>query len=466
MRIKPLSHLILASAVLVTPIASSATAHASETQNSHKEATSKDTQSPKDKGQKTKASTKDNVSKPIDFDKAKKMSPKEIKESLTSKDKKLLDKDINDSGSKNKVNDRQSSPQPKMRMAFSRQSSINNYIKNNNFKPAPIKEDRRIDNLPKYNYKTGKYVGVVIHDTANDNSTLDGEVNYMYNNYQNAFVHAYVDGSQIRQTAPADYLSWGVGPIGNSSFYNIELVHAHSYNEFAKSVNNDAYLTAYMLKRNGLKPKLADTNGGRGTIISHNGVSKYYGGTDHTDPISYFQRWGYDMQQYTDLVQYHYDKLNGITNAPSDKIKGDTHKMVKGDTLYNISKRSGVSVANLKKYNNIKDVKNLKIGTVLKLKPSTTTISGDKHKVVKGDTLYSISKKSGVSIDNLKKWNHLKDNTIHINQVIYLVPSHQVQKGETLYRIAKANNMSVTQLKKINNLKNDTIKIGQMLKLK
>lgn len=40
---------------------------------------------------------------------------------------------------------------------------------------------------------------------------LDGEVNYMYSHWQNAFVHAYADYKEIRQTAPADYLAWGAG---------------------------------------------------------------------------------------------------------------------------------------------------------------------------------------------------------------------------------------------------------------
>ena len=40
-----------------------------------------------------------------------------------------------------------------------------------------------------------------MHDTANDNSTIEGEINYMRNNYTNAFVHAFVDGNRIIETA-------------------------------------------------------------------------------------------------------------------------------------------------------------------------------------------------------------------------------------------------------------------------
>lgn len=407
------SYFILAGALLSSSVMTSTSAHASEVQNAHHSATKTNTQPIKDKGRVAKSQTKDNTSQPLDFNQARHMSPQELKSQLTSKDRKILDKDINDNHSEQHVHDRINTTSNRMAVPYSgTTSNINNYIKQHHLKPAPIKEDARIDNLPKYNYKSGQYIGVVIHDTGNDQSTLDGEVNFMYNHWQNAFVHAYVDGHQIRQTAPADYLAWGCGSVGNPFFYQIEMVHAHSLDEFAKAVNNDAYLTAYILKRHNLKPQLANTHGGKGTIISHNGVSKYYGGTDHTDPVGYFQRYGYNMTQYTELVKHYYNQLSGI-NHQSDK-----------------------------------------------------KTSKDYHKVTQKDTLYKISKRYGVSVDNLKDWNHLKDNTIYVGQHIYVVPSHQVQKGETLYRIAKSHNMSVKQLKSINHLKSNTIHIGQTLKLK
>ena len=45
-----------------------------------------------------------------------------------------------------------------------------------------------------------------MHDTANDNSTIDGEIAFMKRNYNSAFVHAFVDGNRIVETAPTDYL--------------------------------------------------------------------------------------------------------------------------------------------------------------------------------------------------------------------------------------------------------------------
>ncbi len=44
--------------------------------------------------------------------------------------------------------------------------------------------------------------------------------------------------------------------------------------------------------------------------------------------------------------------------------------------------------------------------------------SGDFHTVAKGDTLYRLSKQYGVTVEDLKAWNNLTDNTIHVGQQI------------------------------------------------
>ena len=43
---------------------------------------------------------------------------------------------------------------------------------------------------------------------------------------------------------------------------------------------------------------------------------------------------------------------------------------------------------------------------------------GDSHTVAKGETLYGLSKQYGVTVDDLKAWNNLTDNTIHVGQQI------------------------------------------------
>lgn len=157
----------------------------------------------------------------------------------------------------------------------------------------------------------GRPEGIVIHETANSTSTIDNEVAYMQRAWPTtyAYVHAFVDHSRIINIHPTDYGVWGAGPAANARFIQLELVREHSDEDFAASINNYAYYVAYLLKQYGMGVDLAD-NDGAGTIWSHNAVSDWLGGTDHTDPIGYFKQWGYDMNQFAALVQQKYDALS------------------------------------------------------------------------------------------------------------------------------------------------------------
>lgn len=50
------------------------------------------------------------------------------------------------------------------------------------------------------------------------------------------------------------------------------------------------------------------------------------------------------------------------------------------------------------------------------------TVSNDKHVVVKGDTLYAISKKYNITVDELKSLNGLENNDLNIGQVLFVKP--------------------------------------------
>ena len=94
--------------------------------------------------------------------------------------------------------------------------------------------------------------------------------------------------------------------------------------------------------------------------------------------------------------------------------------------------------------------------------------------VQKGDSLYSISKKYGITVDKLKELNNLKSNLnnlksnlINIGQVLFVTSSNTyiVQKGDSLYSISKKYGITVDKLKELNNLKSNIINIGQILKI-
>lgn len=197
-------------------------------------------------------------------------------------------------------------------------NSINDYIANQNYGTPTITKSIW-SGFPKLAYRNGKPEGVVIHETANPNSTIYNEIAYMERNYQNAFVHTFIDGSRIINIANPNYLSWGAGPIANQRYVQFEQVEVHSKSAFAGELNNGAYYTAYILKQYGLTPKRYST------ILSHHDVSNNLGGTNHSDPDGYWSKnastyfgTSYTMTDFVALVKTQYAKLGGTTSTTTD----------------------------------------------------------------------------------------------------------------------------------------------------
>lgn len=85
-------------------------------------------------------------------------------------------------------------------------------------------------------------------------------------------------------------------------------------------------------------------------------------------------------------------------------------------------------------------------------KPVPAPTSGPTYTVQAGDTLWGISTKTGVSVDNLKAYNGLTDNIIHVGQVLNLanVRIHTVVSGETLWGISRQYGVTVDSIKSAN----------------
>ncbi|NUF25402.1 N-acetylmuramoyl-L-alanine amidase family protein [Bombilactobacillus mellis] len=203
--------------------------------------------------------------------------------------------------------------------------TINEYIQQNNIQPKQIQRvNGTFNRFFGYNNGVGRPEGVVIHETATPGATAWNEVTYFNREWPNiqSYVHAFVDANNILQIHNTDYGVWGAGPWANSRMVQIELCQENTWDAFARSVNNQAYFTAVMLKKYGLTPSLADGKG-YGTIWSHYAINQYHpsaGG--HVDPITYFNKWGYTMWQFYQLVQYHYNQLNGGGNNDANNPYG------------------------------------------------------------------------------------------------------------------------------------------------
>ena len=138
-----------------------------------------------------------------------------------------------------------------------------------------------------------------------------------------------------------------------------------------------------------------------------------------------------------------------------------------GDTLYGISKKFNIPVEEIKRLNNLTS-NSLSIGQKLKIS-STETDTETTYTVVKGDSLYSIANKFGTTVNNLKDINNLTSNNLSIGQGLKIPSStankltYTVKKGDTLYSIARTYNTTVNEIKSLNNLTSNSLSIGQTL---
>lgn len=191
-----------------------------------------------------------------------------------------------------------------------------------------------------------------------------------------------------------------------------------------------------------------------------------------------------------------------------------TYRVRRGDNMRSVARRLGVSPATIMKSNGLRSQR-LRVGQTLRVnvpivtrqtttsRPTTTRSTPDTpvastkfYVVRKGDTLYSIANRYGITASALRNANNISGNNISVGQrltinasgtptkrhvVLEEIPervqkqvskrplakkkTYKVRKGDTLFSIASSANMSVNQLKKLNGIRNNNLKVGQTLKL-
>lgn len=161
----------------------------------------------------------------------------------------------------------------------------------------------------------------------------------------------------------------------------------------------------------------------------------------------------------------------GLPYTPPEGYISNTYTVQKGDSLYSIARKLGTTVDELKKLNNLTS-NTLSIGQILKIPSEFVTEDENEIYVVKsGDSLYSIAKKYNTTVDELKKLNNLTSNILNVDQLLKIpsavtIPeTYTIQKGDSLYSIANKFGTTVDKLKQLNNLTSNTLNIGQVLKI-
>jgi LysM repeat protein len=163
---------------------------------------------------------------------------------------------------------------------------------------------------------------------------------------------------------------------------------------------------------------------------------------------------------------------SGVSAPPTPT--GTKYTVQAGDSLYSIAGKYGVTVTALREANNL-TTDLLSIGQTLIIPTTaptpTPTPTGTKYTVQSGDNLYSIARKFGVTVDEIKSANNLTTNLLSIGQVLTIPTTvtapaetiYTVQSGDSLYSIARKYGVTVDEIKSANNLTTNLLSIGQTL---
>lgn len=211
-----------------------------------------------------------------------------------------------------------------------------------------------------------------------------------------------------------------------------------------------------------------------------------YGGYQYTPPGStttgniYTVVRGDTLSQIASKFNTTVEEIKRLNNLTSDllqigqKLKipttttlTETYTVQKGDTLYGIARKYNITVDELKSLNNIVG-NNLYIGQELRVPVTQTNDDYEIYTVVKGDSLWLISQRYGVTVDDLIEINNLENADLQIGDKLKIPKTkpkntYTVKKGDSLWSIAKEFNVSVEELKIANSLTSNLISVGQVL---
>ena len=176
-----------------------------------------------------------------------------------------------------------------------------------------------------------------------------------------------------------------------------------------------------------------------------------------------------NYKKYAEAVVRAVTLYGGYKYVP---VSGSNYYVVKkGDSLWSIARANGLTVDELKSLNNLSS-NVLHVGDTLLISSADSTgdDGNDNYYVVKsGDTLWSIARKYNLSVNELKALNNLSSNALSVGQRLIVGKEssndYVVSAGDTLWAIARKFNVSVDDIKSLNNLSSNNLSIGMILKI-
>jgi len=263
----------------------------------------------------------------------------------------------------------------------------------------------------------------------------------------------------------------------------------------------------------------------KNTVVKNNKSWVYYKVKRGENLRAIALRYGINVYELRDWNNIHGNKIaagkkirilatkNSNYIASNEKNLNKTsvykYRVKRGDSISEIALKFGVSVVNLKKWNNL-TTNTLNAGKSLKIfSESKTSSFGDNtvknsaninyYKIKAGETIAAIATRYNVSVSSIRKWNNLKGNKIiaGTNLKIYsdagvndisdnnsttknktgLIKKsgkktvkksedfYSVKRGDSLFAIAKKYGITVEDLRSMNKIKGNKLNQGQKLKI-
>ena len=143
-----------------------------------------------------------------------------------------------------------------------------------------------------------------------------------------------------------------------------------------------------------------------------------------------------------------------ITQIASAQTNYVSHTLQAGESLSVLAKQYNTNVGDIMRMNGMHADTKLVYGSIIKIPSAKTTkkeivaetpapkqttalpLNSAKHTVAKGETLFSISKKYNVSMDQLKAWNKLSNNSVQVGNTL-LISNETAQKPSAQNSIIK-----------------------------
>ncbi|OXT16293.1 peptidoglycan-binding protein [Bacillus sp. OG2] len=110
-----------------------------------------------------------------------------------------------------------------------------------------------------------------------------------------------------------------------------------------------------------------------------------------------------------------------VAGAAGSNVQADEISVEKGDTLWGLSQKYEVTVNDIKQWNDLSS-------DMIRAETTLSIFPEKKYIIKSGDTLWAISRNHGVSVSDLMHWNNLSSDLIYPEQALVIHPKGSIKE--------------------------------------